>query len=110
MANGERLRQVFTNIVVNALQALDGQGILKVTSRETDRGVEILFEDNGPGISAAVQEKVFNPFFTTKAEGTGLGLSVSYGIIKALKGSIEVQSAPERGTIFRIQLPIEATD
>lgn len=107
MADEERLRQVFTNIVVNALQALKGQGRLRIVSRVESNGVEIRFEDNGPGIPEGLQEKVFNPFFTTKADGTGLGLAVSYGIIKALRGNISVQSTPGAGTTFRIYLPLD---
>jgi len=106
MADAERLRQVFTNIVLNALQALEGQGKLKVTSRVEGSDVEIRFEDNGPGIAENIKEKVFNPFFTTKSTGTGLGLSVSYGIIKALKGSLSVQNNLTAGATFKIVLPL----
>jgi signal transduction histidine kinase len=105
--DSERLRQVFTNIVVNALQAMKGKGRLKIVSRIEGSNVEIRFEDSGPGISLDLQEKIFNPFFTTKSNGTGLGLSVSYGIIKALKGIITIQSQPGAGCCFRVQLPIK---
>ncbi len=105
--DSERLRQVFTNIIVNALQAMNGQGRLKIVSRIEGSHVEIRFEDSGPGIAEDLKEKIFNPFFTTKASGTGLGLSVSYGIVKALRGSISVQSQPDKGSCFRIQLPIK---
>lgn len=106
LGDSERLRQVFTNIVVNALQAMSGHGRLKVVTRLEGDGVEIRFEDSGPGITEDLQSKIFNPFFTTKANGTGLGLAVSYGIIKALRGSITVQSKPGSGASFRIFLPI----
>lgn len=106
LADEERLRQVFTNIIVNALQALNGEGVLKIVSSSNEEGVEVHFEDNGPGINDETKEKVFNPFFTTKAEGTGLGLAVSYGIIQTLKGTISVQSSPGKGTNFRVFLPI----
>ncbi len=106
VGDSERLRQVFTNIIVNALQAMEGQGTLSVASRTDGNGVEIAFSDTGPGIPEAIRAKIFNPFFTTKQRGTGLGLSVSYGIIKALKGSITVESENGAGTIFRIRLPV----
>lgn len=105
--DSERLRQVFTNIIVNALQAMSGKGLLKIVSRIEGRCVEVRFEDTGPGISEELQGKIFNPFFTTKSSGTGLGLSVSYGIIRALRGSITVQSQSGAGSCFRIQLPIK---
>jgi signal transduction histidine kinase len=106
VADGERLRQVFTNIVVNALQAMDGQGTLSISDRSADGMIEIRFADTGPGIPPEIREKIFNPFFTTKKRGSGLGLSVSYGIIKALGGSIAVESATGQGSIFIVQLPM----
>ena len=105
--DSERLRQVFTNIIVNALQAMNGEGRLKIVSGIEGSNVAIRFEDSGPGITEELQEKIFNPFFTTKSAGTGLGLSVSYGIIKALEGIIDVQSQPGSGCCFRVQLPIK---
>jgi signal transduction histidine kinase len=104
--DGERLRQVFTNILVNALQAMDGQGTLSISSRVDEDAVEIRFADTGPGIPPEIREKIFNPFFTTKKRGTGLGLSVSYGIVKALGGSIAVESTVGQGSIFMVRLPI----
>ncbi len=106
VGDSERLRQVFTNIIVNALQAMDGQGTLSVACRLDSDTVEIRFGDTGPGIPEEIRTKIFNPFFTTKQRGTGLGLSVSYGIIKALKGSISVESPADGGTTFRIRLPV----
>lgn len=102
----ERLRQVFNNILLNAVQAMDGQGVLTLSSSFDDCDVQISIEDSGPGFSADVREKIFNPFFTTKSNGTGLGLSVSYGIIQAHSGSIDVSSVPGQGATFRIHLPL----
>ncbi len=104
--DSERLRQVFTNIAINALQSMDGRGNLNISSRVDDGTVEIRFADTGPGIPAEIREKIFNPFFTTKKRGTGLGLSVSYGIIKALGGSIAVESAVGQGSTFIVSLPV----
>ncbi len=104
----ERLRQVFTNMVVNALQAMEGEGTLTVSTEVSKETVVVGVRDTGPGIPEDVRHKIFNPFFTTKQTGTGLGLSVSYGIVKALKGSIEVQSEKGNGALFRVCLPVRS--
>lgn len=107
--NAIRLNQVVMNIIVNAAQAMEGHGSLTITSRS--RGNmdvnEILIADTGPGIEKELLEKIFDPFFTTKAtgEGTGLGLSVSYAIVKEHKGSIRVESSAESGTTFTLKFP-----
>ena len=98
------------NIIVNAAQAMDGNGSLRITSRtRANKDInEIIIEDSGPGIEHEFLEKIFDPFFTTKAtgEGTGLGLSVSYAIVKEHKGSIRVTSSPEKGTTFTLRFPV----
>ncbi|GAB6191372.1 two-component system sensor histidine kinase NtrB [Desulfocastanea catecholica] len=108
--NAIRLNQVVMNIVVNAVQAMEGKGQLRITSRtRANKDInEILIEDSGPGIDNGLLEKIFDPFFTTKAagEGTGLGLSVSYAIVKEHKGSIRVTSSPETGTTFTLRFPV----
>lgn len=101
----ERLRQVFTNLLLNALQAMQGQGRLRVSTRAGAERIEILIADTGPGIPAEIRDKIFNPFFTTKSGGTGLGLSVSYGIVQALGGMIEVEGEAGKGCVFRVSLP-----
>lgn len=104
----DRLRQVFTNLIVNGLQALDGAGELRIATRFVDGVHQISIADSGPGIPVNIQEQIFNPFFTTKATGTGLGLSVSYGIVRAHGGSIEVESQPGVGSRFIVVLKGEA--
>lgn len=108
--NAIRLNQVVMNIIVNAVQAMEGKGQLRITSRtRANQDInEILIEDSGPGIDNDLLEKIFDPFFTTKAagEGTGLGLSVSYAIVKEHKGSIRVTSSPETGTTFTLRFPV----
>jgi two-component system, NtrC family, sensor kinase len=108
--NATRLNQVIMNIVVNAAQAMDGKGRLRITSRtRSNKDInEISIEDTGPGIEDDLLEKIFEPFFTTKAtgEGTGLGLSVSYAIIKEHKGSIRVTSTSKAGTTFTLKFPV----
>ncbi|WP_303722689.1 cache domain-containing protein [Malonomonas rubra] len=102
----ERLRQVFTNIILNALQAMQGEGILKLVSYAEAENVVIRISDTGPGVSQEEKEKIFNPFFTTKKSGTGLGLSVSYGIIQAHEGNIELVAEHAPGACFQITLPL----
>ena len=107
--NTIRLNQVILNIVVNAAQAMDGRGRLDITSRtRANHDInEIIITDNGPGIDKHIIDQIFEPFFTTKStgEGTGLGLSVSYAIVKEHKGSIRVSSTPGEGTTFTLRFP-----
>ncbi|SEA23151.1 sensor histidine kinase [Alkalimonas amylolytica] len=110
-----QLNQVFMNLLVNAAQAIEDKGDIYISVQTPESGVlEIKVRDTGCGISNEIQQKIFEPFFTTKpvGSGTGLGLSLSYGIIKQHKGDIQVSSQPEQGTEFCIRLPIvdEPTD
>jgi signal transduction histidine kinase len=114
-ANASMLQQVFTNIIINALHAMSDGGNLIITNRYSPGlggflgAVEINFSDDGCGIPAEMQKNIFEPFFTTKevGQGTGLGLSVSYGIIKEHGGEIKVESVEGCGTTFIIILPLE---
>lgn len=105
--NRGKISQVIMNLLVNAGQAIEDKGEIRVTAREEDGYVEIMVIDNGCGISPEHLDKLFDPFFTTKAvgEGTGLGLAISQGIVQDHRGSIRVESEPGRGTAFRIRLP-----
>jgi PAS domain S-box-containing protein len=109
-ADGEKLKQVFMNLLMNAKQAMEGQGKIRInTNQDSLRNVvTVVVEDTGSGIPSEILEKIFDPFFTTKAtgEGTGLGLSVSYGIIKDHHGKIEVQSTLGKGSTFTITFPV----
>jgi PAS domain S-box-containing protein len=100
-----KLRQVLNNIVLNALQAMEGKGTLTVATGLREGEIEMRVRDSGPGISAELKGRIFNPFFTTKRTGTGLGLSVSYGIVQAMGGSIDVESTPGEGATFIVRLP-----
>lgn len=105
-----KMRQVFMNLLVNAKQSIGKQGTIKLTTRYDPVHQEAIVQvtDNGCGIKAEDLTRVFDPFFTTKAtgEGTGLGLSVSYGIIQDHKGHISVSSERGKGSIFTVVLPI----
>ncbi len=107
----QQMKQVFMNLIMNALQAMPDGGRLTLTSRVDDdqRHVEVKVVDTGPGIGEKNIERIFDPFFTTKEEGkgTGLGLSVSYGIISRHGGRISVESRPGKGAAFFVHLPIE---
>jgi len=111
MMDGNQIQQVFTNIILNAAEAIDGEGDFTITSRIAADGksVEIEFKDAGCGIPRENLQKIFDPFFTTKevGRGTGLGLAVSYGIIARHKGTIDVISEPGEGTTFIVRLPLE---
>ena len=109
-----QIQQVFTNIVLNAAEAMEGKGELTVTTRMAadNEYVEIEFTDTGCGIQPESREKIFDPFYTTKeiGHGTGLGLSISHGIIARHNGTIEVKSEPGKGTSFLIRLPLKQKD
>lgn len=108
--NAVKLNQVFMNTFVNAAQAMDGEGQLSIISRHRSNRdiVEVLIRDTGPGIPPQTLTRIFDPFFTTKktGEGTGLGLSVSYAIVKEHKGTIRATSTLGEGTMFTLRLPI----
>jgi signal transduction histidine kinase len=104
-ADPQKIRQVFWNLGINAIEAMPEGGELVISTRNTDRVVEITFKDFGVGIDRKDTERIFYPFFTTKEQGTGLGLSIAYRIIEEHKGSINVNSSIGVGTIFEIILP-----
>jgi len=103
-ADPQKIRQVFWNLGVNALEAMKGGGELRVSTSTGPDTVKIIFSDTGIGISAANLEKIFYPFFTTKDEGTGLGLAIAYRIIEEHGGRLSVQSIPGIKTVFEIIL------
>jgi PAS domain S-box-containing protein len=104
--SASELREVFVNLIVNAVDAMPRGGRLLISCVRDGGRLRLRFADNGTGMSAEVREKIFEPFFTTKgAQGTGLGLAVSYSIIERHEGSIRVESEIGRGTTFVIDLP-----
>jgi PAS domain S-box-containing protein len=100
-----QLIQVLVNIVLNAADAMASGGTLDISAGKVNEEVEICTEDTGSGIPVEHLEKIFDPFFTTKEKGTGLGLAVSYNIVKSYHGDIVVENRPGGGTIFRVRLP-----
>jgi signal transduction histidine kinase len=107
LVNGDpdQLKQVFLNLVTNAVQAMDeAGGEITITASGDGDYVTISVQDTGPGISPADLPKVFDPFFTKRAEGTGLGLTIVHRIIDEHDGHIEVESSPQ-GTTFNVTLP-----
>lgn len=110
--NANQLQQVVINLVLNAAQALVQDGEIGVVVKSMGTWVELTVSDTGPGIPAETRSRIFEPFFTTKGigEGTGLGLSVSYGIIQAHRGTLAVECPPEGGSVFQAILPVDEAE
>ncbi|GAB4505568.1 MAG: hypothetical protein Fur0043_25640 [Anaerolineales bacterium] len=104
-AVGSQIQQVFLNLILNAFDAMTDGGLLQIRAQGVKRGVEILFQDSGPGISPEKLAHIFEPFYSTKEGGTGLGLTVSYNIVTAHGGSLELVPNNKRGACFRVYLP-----
>ncbi|MCJ7612598.1 MAG: HAMP domain-containing histidine kinase, partial [Candidatus Aminicenantes bacterium] len=106
-AQGERLQQVFINIILNALDAMPNGGTLRLEVKEQDEFVAVKISDTGTGIKKQSLAHIFDPFFTTKGigKGTGLGLSISYAIIKEHEGRILVDSVEGQGSTFTVLIP-----
>lgn len=104
-----QLNQVFMNLLANAAQSIPEHGTITLRTRRADETVWIEIEDTGIGVAPEIQARIFEPFFTTRpvGKGTGLGLAVSYGIVRNHQGEISVRSAPGKGAIFRVTLPID---
>jgi len=109
MTDGPQLQQVFLNLINNALDAVGAKGVIEIATRKNADG-KLVVEccDNGPGIAPQHLKQIFEPFFTTKDpdKGTGLGLYISYDIVKKLGGSISVENRKDGGALFRITLPV----
>jgi signal transduction histidine kinase len=106
-ADGEKLRQAFLNIIINALQATPpGGSVIISTTVFLTALCEIRFRDSGPGIDAKMLERIYEPFFTTKPDGTGLGLAITRKIIESHSGTMSVESEAGRGTTVTVRLPM----
>ncbi|MFZ5775238.1 MAG: sensor histidine kinase [Thermodesulfobacteriota bacterium] len=106
IANPNQLQQVLVNMMLNAVQAMQPGGMLRLRVTEAEGQALLTIGDTGAGIPQEMLPHIFDPFFTTKNDGTGLGLSLSYSIIKDHQGNIAVESEEGRGTTFRITLPL----
>ncbi len=109
--NHKQMKQVFINIILNALQAMPERGELKVSlkkARKKSDCLQITFADNGNGITPEIREHIFEPFYTTRKGGTGLGLSFVDKVIKEHGGEVEIQSEPQKGTRVTLYLPLTA--
>ena len=107
MADGDHIRRIFINIILNAYQSMPDGGELRITSRGEEGFIKVGFTDTGIGISEENLRRLFEPFFTTKVKGIGLGLTVSRKMIEGHRGRIDVRSETGKGTTFTIILPIE---
>ncbi len=105
--DGEQISRVFTNIISNALQAMNGKGELNIKTGIDDNYAWVRFKDSGCGISKENMKKIFEPLFTTKPKGIGLGLAISKRLVEQNNGKIEVTSKPGQGTTFIVKLPLE---
>jgi PAS domain S-box-containing protein len=106
MGDLNQLQEVFVNIFINAYQAMPQGGRLYISTSTTEgKFVQAVIKDTGRGIPAASLKNIFMPFYSTKKDGTGLGLSICYNIIKNHNGSIDIESQPDKGTMFIVKLP-----
>jgi len=106
-ADKDQIKRTFLNLVANGIQAMENGGRLKISTKKTKGFVEVSFKDTGTGISKENMEKIFTPFFTTRAKGMGMGLSICKKIVDAHDGSIEVESEVGKGSTFTVKLPIQ---
>ena len=106
VADPQKLRQVFLNLTMNAIESMPGGGSLTIRTRKLHDTVAVSFRDSGVGIPAENLKEIFYPFFTTKDRGTGLGLSIAYRIIDEHRGRITVNSIPGTGTTFEVTIPV----
>jgi len=115
LMDGEQMKQVFLNLILNAVQAMPQGGQLRIRAVLKRGGagdsakpvVEIAIQDTGRGMPEDVKNKIFEPFFSTKEEGIGLGLSIAQRIVEEHRGEIGVETAPEKGTTFFLRFPVD---
>jgi signal transduction histidine kinase len=106
-ADSDMLYQAFLNILINAMQAMPEGGKIRVAIQSTDNTVKIFFEDEGEGIPQDLMGKIWDPFFTTKAKGTGLGLGIVKNIIESHSGSVQIRTRPGAGARVKVELPVK---
>ncbi len=107
-ADPVRLTQALLNLVINALQAVEHQGRIQISASRVDHAVLLTVRDNGPGIPAEKLASIFDPYFTTKPEGSGLGLWIAQQIVTAHGGTLQAQNHAAGGAVFTVLLPLHA--
>jgi two-component system sensor histidine kinase HydH len=108
-ADPDQVRQVLVNLLVNALEAVDGRGRVEAAARAAGGRVEVSVSDDGPGLPAGDAEQLFDPFFSTRQRGTGLGLAIARRIARAHGGELAAGPAPGGGARFTLSLPAEGS-
>jgi two-component system sensor kinase FixL len=106
IADAELLKIVIQNLLINGAQAMQGRGLIRISVTSDDAVCQITVADHGPGIAPDVREKLFTPFFTTKARGTGLGLSTARRLVEAHGGTLTIECPPAGGTLATLRLPV----
>lgn len=111
-ADANKLRQAFLNIIINAVQAMDNceKRILNVQAQPVGDKVQVVIKDTGCGMSESTRQRMFEPFHTTKAKGTGLGLAVTHKILQAHGATIDIDSKQGLGTEFKITFPLKVVE
>ena len=105
-ADAELLKIVVQNLLINGAQAMHGRGLIRISVTSDDDACQITIADQGPGIAPEVRERLFTPFFTTKARGTGLGLSTARRLVEAHGGTLAIECPPTGGTLATLRLPV----
>ena len=105
-AVSSQIQQIFFNLILNSLDAMPGGGEIKICARAVENGIEMIFQDTGPGIPEDKRTNIFEPFYSTKEGGTGLGLTVSYNIVTSHGGTLDLVDGDEPGACFRLFLPM----
>jgi signal transduction histidine kinase len=108
-ADPGHLRQILVNLIENAIQSLHGNGVITIATQAHAHNVEIVIEDNGPGIEENIKEKIFDPFFTTKERGSGLGLAIVKKLVEENRGDIRVVANERQGTRCVVSFPKNET-
>jgi len=106
-ADPVRLTQALVNLVINAVQAVERNGLVEVSVARADDAISVAISDNGPGISPEKLASIFEPYFTTKPEGSGLGLWIAQQIVTAHGGTLRAENRSERGAVFTMLLPLK---
>jgi PAS domain S-box-containing protein len=109
LIDADKMRRVFVNLIKNAIDAMPKGGTLRITSKNIDSNLEIIFADTGTGMTKDAMEKIWSPMFTTKATGIGLGLPIAKRLVEAHEGSITVESKAGKGSSFTVTLPVRSS-